>query len=103
VWPDPEKFSPERWLAGNHAAGLDVSGKNFEYGPFGAGRRSCPGITLAMHLVPLALARLVQGFEFETKGDEAMDMSEGLGITLYKVKPIEVFITPRLALDLYEG
>ncbi|KAF7154804.1 hypothetical protein RHSIM_Rhsim01G0251300 [Rhododendron simsii] len=103
VWPDPEKFAPERWLAGNHAAGLDVSGKNFEYGPFGAGRRSCPGLTLAMQMAQLALARLVQGFEFATPGDEAVDMSEGMGITLPKAKPIEVLITPRLASDLYEG
>ncbi|KAI8574227.1 hypothetical protein RHMOL_Rhmol01G0338400 [Rhododendron molle] len=103
VWPDPEKFAPERWLAGNHAAGLDVSGKSFEYGPFGAGRRSCPGLTLAMQVAQLALARLVQGFEFATLGDEAVDMSEGLGITLPKAKPIEVLITPRLASDLYEG
>ncbi|KAG5567238.1 hypothetical protein RHGRI_002705 [Rhododendron griersonianum] len=93
VWPNP----------GNHAAGLDVSGKNFEYGPFRAGRRSCPGLTLAMQVAQLALARLVQGFEFATPGDEAVDMSEGLGIALPKVKPVEVLITPRLASDLYEG
>ncbi|KAG5567235.1 hypothetical protein RHGRI_002702 [Rhododendron griersonianum] len=103
VWPDPEKFAPERWLAGNHAAGLDVTGKNFEYGPFGAGRRSCPGLALGMQVAHLALARLVQGFEFATPGDEAVDMSEGLGITMPKVKPVEVLITPRLASDLYEG
>ncbi|XP_058206396.1 nicotine N-demethylase CYP82E3-like [Rhododendron vialii] len=103
VWPDPEKFAPERWLAGNHAAGLDVSGKNFEYVPFGAGRRSCPGLALGMHVAQLALARLVQGFEFATPGDEAVDMSEGLGISLPKVKPIDVLITPRLASELYEG
>ncbi|KAG5566717.1 hypothetical protein RHGRI_002311 [Rhododendron griersonianum] len=103
VWPDPEEFVPERWLAGNHAAGLDVSGKNFEFGPFGSGRRSCPGATFAMQVTQLTLARLIQGFELATPGNEAVDMSEGLGITLPKVRPLEVVITPRLSSDLYEG
>ncbi|XP_058185709.1 nicotine N-demethylase CYP82E4-like [Rhododendron vialii] len=103
VWPDPEEFLPERWLAGNHAAGLDVSGKNFEFGPFGSGRRSCPGATFAMQVTQLTLARLIQGFELATPGNKAVDMSEGLGITLPKVRPLEVVITPRLSSDLYEG
>lgn len=103
VWTDPEKFVPERWLEGNHAAGLDVSGSNFEFSPFGSGRRSCPGATFALQVSHLTLARLIQGFEFATPGNEPVDMSEGLGITLPKVKPVEVLITPRLASDLYEG
>ncbi|KAE9444740.1 hypothetical protein C3L33_23362, partial [Rhododendron williamsianum] len=103
VWPDPEKFVPERWLEGNHAAGLDVYGSNYEFGPFGSGRRSCPGSMFAMQVSQLALARLIQGFEFATPGNEPVDMSEGVGATLPKVKPIEVLITPRLASDLYEG
>jgi cytochrome P450 len=103
IWTDPEKFVPERWLEGNHAAGFDVSGINYEFEPFGSGRRSCPGTTFATQVTHLTLARLIQGFEFATPGNERMDMSEGLGITLPKVKPIEVLITPRLASDLYEG
>lgn len=103
VWPDPEMFVPERWLEGNHASGMDVSGKNFEFCPFGSGRRSCPGITFAMQVTQLTLARLIQGFEIATPGNEMVDMSEGLGITLPKVRPLEVVITPRLASYLYEG
>ncbi|KAH7863820.1 hypothetical protein Vadar_022321 [Vaccinium darrowii] len=103
IWTDPEKFVPERWLEGNHAAGFDVSGINYEFGPFGSGRRSCPGTTFALQVVQLTLARLIQGFELATPGNEPVDMSEGLGITLPKAKPIEVLITPRLASDLYEG
>ncbi|KAF7152786.1 hypothetical protein RHSIM_Rhsim01G0216500 [Rhododendron simsii] len=103
VRPDPEEFVPERWLAGNHAAGVDVSGKNFELSPFGSSRRSCPGTTVAMQVTQLTLARLIQGFELATPGNEAVDMSEGLGMTLPKVKPLEVVITPRLSSDLYEG
>ncbi|KAH7862337.1 hypothetical protein Vadar_003392 [Vaccinium darrowii] len=103
VWTDPEKFVPERWLEGNHAAGLDVSGSNFEFGPFGSGRRSCPGATFAMQVTHLTLARLIQGFDFATPGNEPVDMTEGLGVTLPKVKPVEVLMTPRLASDLYEG
>ncbi|KAE9445456.1 hypothetical protein C3L33_22646, partial [Rhododendron williamsianum] len=103
VWPDPEKFVPERWLEGNHAAGLDVYGSTYEFSPFGTGRRSCPGNTFAMQVTQLTLARLIQGFEFATPGNEPVDMSEGWGVTLPKVKPLEVLITPRLASFLYEG
>jgi cytochrome P450 len=103
IWTDPEKFVPERWLEGNHASGFDVFGNNYEFNPFGSGRRSCPGITLASQVTQLTLARLIQGFELATPGNEPVDMSEGSGITLPKVKPIELLITPRLASDLYEG
>ncbi|WMV36119.1 hypothetical protein MTR67_029504 [Solanum verrucosum] len=74
---------------------------NFEFIPFGSGRRSCPGITFAMQVTHLTLARLLQGFNFSTLGDLPVDLTVGNSITLPKANPLEVFVMPRLAPMLY--
>ncbi|KDP26346.1 hypothetical protein JCGZ_17504 [Jatropha curcas] len=100
VWADPEEFKPERFLTDN--ANLDVSGQHFEYLPFGAGRRSCPGLNFAMQVMNITLARLLQAYDFRTPGNEPVDMTEGKGIALPKITPLEVVLTPRLAPELYQ-
>ncbi|KAK9944741.1 hypothetical protein M0R45_010293 [Rubus argutus] len=99
VWSDPEVFSPERFLTSQ--AGVDASGQHFEFIPFGSGRRVCPGITFAFQVIHLTLARLIQGFELGTPLDKAVDMTEGLGISMPRATSLEVILTPRLASQLY--
>ncbi|KAG8371713.1 hypothetical protein BUALT_Bualt13G0116800 [Buddleja alternifolia] len=50
----------------------------------------------------LTLARLLQGFNISTPMGVPVDMEEGLGIALPKLKPLEVILTPRLPRELYE-
>lgn len=101
IWSEPEKFSPERFLTTQ--AELDVSGQHFEFTPFGSGRRSCPGITFAMQVTHLTLARILQGFDFTTPSNLPVDMTEGQGMTLSKINPVEVLMNPRLPSELYEN
>ncbi|MQL82674.1 hypothetical protein Taro_015143 [Colocasia esculenta] len=102
VWgPDAEEFRPERFLVTGETAGMDVRGQQFEYLPFGSGRRICPGITFALQVMQLTIARLVHGFEMGTPDGEALDMGEGLGLILTKATPLEVLVTPRLPPHLY--
>ncbi|PHU15726.1 hypothetical protein BC332_16931 [Capsicum chinense] len=99
-WPEPEKFLPERFLTTK--AKVDVYGKDLEFIPFGSGRRSCPGITMAMQVTYLSIARLLQAFDFETLDDGPVDMTEGPGFTAVKKTPLELVVKPRM-LPLYYG
>lgn len=100
LWSDPDSFYPERFLTSH--VGVDGSGQHFEFIPFGSGRRSCPGMTFALQVTHFTLARLLQGFELSTPWDAPVDMSEGLGITLPRVSPVEVVLSPRLPAELYQ-
>ena len=80
---DPLSFEPERFLASN----LDYKGRDFEFIPFGAGRRICPGLPLAQRMVNLMLASILHSFNWKLpKGvtPENLDMTEQFGITLKK-------------------
>ncbi|XP_077216361.1 xanthotoxin 5-hydroxylase CYP82C4-like [Tasmannia lanceolata] len=100
VWSDPFDFRPERFLTVGHME-IDFMGPDFEYTPFGSGRRSCPGMSHALHVINLMLARLLQSFDMATPTDSPVDMTESIGITLPKATPLEVLFTPRLPSELY--
>ncbi|OVA15435.1 Cytochrome P450 [Macleaya cordata] len=101
VWSDPLEFKPDRFLTNNNHMDVDVRGKNFELIPFGSGRRSCPGTSLALQVVHLTLARLIHGFDFKLPSDAPIDMTESAGLTNIKATPLEVMVTPRLPSKLY--
>ncbi|KAJ6722503.1 CYTOCHROME P450 FAMILY PROTEIN [Salix koriyanagi] len=62
VWTNPSAFLPERFLTSH--ADVDVRGQQFELIPFGSGRRSCPGVSFALQVLHLTLARLLHSFRF---------------------------------------
>ncbi|KAF3677428.1 Cytochrome 71A2 [Capsicum annuum] len=93
VWENPEEFRPERFLNSD----INVRGLNFELIPFGAGRRGCPGITFAITVNELALARIVHKFDFALpKGieEEELYMTESTGITISRKSPLLAIATP---------
>ncbi|XP_030462675.2 cytochrome P450 CYP82D47-like isoform X2 [Syzygium oleosum] len=100
IWPNPDEFEPERFLTTHE--NVDMRGHNFELIPFGAGRRSCPGTSLALHTVHLTLASLLQSFEISTVSDEVMDMTESPGLLNMKASPLEVMLIPRLDQKVYQ-
>ncbi|MCD7464890.1 hypothetical protein HAX54_000160 [Datura stramonium] len=87
-WEDPLVFKPERFLS----LDLDMQGQDFELISFGAGRRICPGLPLALRLVPLMLGSLLNSFDWklEGTGPEELDMGEKFGFTLAKARPLRV-------------
>nr|QUN00529.1 cytochrome P450 82C60 [Tripterygium wilfordii] len=100
IWEDPYEFRPERFLTTHKH--IDIKGQNFELLPFGSGRRMCPGVLFAFQILQLTLANLLHGFDFATPNDEPIDMTESIGLTNFKVTPLEVLLTPRLPPHLYE-
>uniref|UniRef100_A0ACD5TPY8 Uncharacterized protein n=1 Tax=Avena sativa TaxID=4498 RepID=A0ACD5TPY8_AVESA len=84
-WEKPEEFVPERFLEGGAAAAVDMKGKDFQFVPFGAGRRICPGLNFGLATVEIMLANLVYRFDWELplgmeRGD--IDMTEVFGLAV---------------------
>ncbi|KAL4568675.1 hypothetical protein LXL04_024290 [Taraxacum kok-saghyz] len=87
LWNDALNFVPERFLT----SGLDVRGRDFELIPFGAGRRICPGLPLAVRMLHVMLGSLLNSFNWNLDsglGHHEFDMNEKFGITLQKDNPL---------------
>jgi trans-cinnamate 4-monooxygenase len=78
LWEKPEEFRPERFLGEEKSVDATVGGKvDFRFLPFGVGRRSCPGIILALPILALIVGKLVRSFEMvPPPGVEKLDVSE---------------------------
>ncbi|KAL7224048.1 hypothetical protein ACSBR1_025492 [Camellia fascicularis] len=89
TWPNATSFMPERFLDSE----IDFRGRDFEFIPFGAGRRICPGLPLAIRMIPLMLGSLINSFDWKLENGiatEDLDMEDRFGITLQKDQPLRV-------------
>lgn len=77
-WTEPEIFEPERF----NESPLDVNGNHFQFTPFGAGRRICPGINFSMASMELCLAQLLCHFDWKLVdgvSPQELDMTVNFG------------------------
>ncbi|CAJ2640006.1 unnamed protein product [Trifolium pratense] len=80
-WIDPDKFYPERFIDSS----IDFKGNNFEYIPFGAGRRICPGINYGLANVEQTLALLLYHFDWRLPNgmkNEELELKDEFGATM---------------------
>ncbi|GAB4856966.1 hypothetical protein Ancab_040507 [Ancistrocladus abbreviatus] len=96
LWENPNSFRPERFLASE----IDVKGRDFQLIPFGAGRRICPGLPLALRMLHLMLGSLIHFFDWDLENGvkpENMDMDDLLvSISLRKAQPLRAIPLPVL-------
>ncbi|WCJ33079.1 cytochrome P450 family 71 subfamily B polypeptide 35 [Euphorbia peplus] len=88
-WEEAEKFNPERFLDSS----IDYRGTNFEYLPFGAGRRICAGITYGMMNVEFPLAQLLFHFDWKLPTGitpENFSMQEVFGIAVQRKNDLDL-------------
>jgi cytochrome P450 len=100
VWKNPLEFNPDRFMGSI----VDVRGRHFEVIPFGAGRRICVGMSMAIRMIQLMLATLLHSFDFSLPNgqqSEMLDMEEAFGLTMHKAMPLLVVPVARLPLHLY--
>lgn len=96
VWKDAESFKPARFLKDGAP---NFKGSNFEFIPFGSGRRSCPAMQFGFHALEMAAAHLLHCFTWElqdgTKPGE-LDMSDAFGLTAPHATTLKAVPSPRL-------
>ncbi|KAL6177541.1 hypothetical protein ACLB2K_049067 [Fragaria x ananassa] len=94
TYKNPEEFERERFLTQND---IDYRGNDFQLIPFGAGRRTCPGIQFTTAVNEIALANILHKFNWElpdgAKGQD-LDMTESTGITTHRKNPLKVVAVP---------
>ncbi|KAJ6714607.1 P450 putative-RELATED [Salix viminalis] len=101
LWENPLEFRPERFLNADSGT-FDYSGNNFQYLPFGSGRRVCAGIPLAEKMLMLLQASLLHSFEWKLPAGGVLELSDRYGIVIKKMEPLIVIPSPRLCnLELY--
>ncbi|CAK8562305.1 unnamed protein product [Lathyrus sativus] len=93
VWENPLEFKPERFMSQDIK--FDVRGQNFEFMPFGTGRRTCPGTSSTLQVVPTNLAAMIQCFEWKVAGDGKVNMEEKAAMSLPRAHPLMCVPIPR--------
>lgn len=96
-WDEPEKFYPERFLD----SPIDFKGRDFQFIPFGSGRRICPGIAFAIASLELVIANLVHQFDWALPNgmdETSLDMTEAPGqlAVQHRKNPLLAIPTPRV-------
>ena len=92
-WHDAESFFPERF----EDSKFDYKGSRFEYLPFGAGRRRCPGDTFGLAALELIVARLLYYFKWTLPNGmqrDEINMDVNIALSMRRKNPLYLVASP---------
>ncbi|KAF7809415.1 cytochrome P450 89A2-like [Senna tora] len=98
VWEDPMEFKPERFSRKSQGedGGFDLKGHSeIKMMPFGAGRRICPAISMALLHIEYIVANLIRDFKWTLQDGCDVDMSEKQAFTVVMNNPVKPCVSPR--------
>lgn len=94
-WDNPREFRPERFENIN----LNYNGTYFEFNPFGAGRRQCPGIQFGSSVMEMALTNFLYHFNWRLPDGSSLvsfDMSEKFGLAVSRRYDLQLRAIPHV-------
>ncbi|KAL4619912.1 hypothetical protein ACB092_06G115100 [Castanea dentata] len=94
-WVNADCFQPERFCG----TFVEFKGTDFEFLPFGAGRRMCPGITFGIATIELAITQLLYHFDWKLPNEikpEELDMTENFGSTCRRRNDLYLIASSRI-------
>jgi len=92
-WNEPERFYPERFIN----VSTDFKGTDFEFIPFGAGKRMCPGMLFATANTEFPLAQMLYHFDWKPADGlepENLDMTESFGGAVKRKRDLNLIPIP---------
>uniref|UniRef100_A0A0D9XRY6 Uncharacterized protein n=1 Tax=Leersia perrieri TaxID=77586 RepID=A0A0D9XRY6_9ORYZ len=81
-WDKAEEFIPERFV--DSMSSVNFRGNDYQYLPFGSGRRMCPGMNFGIAVVEIMLANLMWKFDWTLPRGMEIDMSEVFGLSVHR-------------------
>uniref|UniRef100_A0A668RVG4 unspecific monooxygenase n=1 Tax=Oreochromis aureus TaxID=47969 RepID=A0A668RVG4_OREAU len=90
IWPEPEKFKPERFSKENKET-IDP----YTYMPFGAGPRNCIGMRFALVVMKLAIVEILQRYSFSVCKETEIPIELDIQGLLQPKQPIKLKLVPR--------
>ncbi|XP_041790283.1 cytochrome P450 3A40-like [Chelmon rostratus] len=90
LWPEPEKFKPERFSKENKGT-IDP----YTYMPFGAGPRNCIGMRFALVSMKLALVEILQRYSFSVCKETEIPLELDSPGLISPKNPIKLKLVPR--------
>ncbi|XP_021727957.1 cytochrome P450 89A2-like [Chenopodium quinoa] len=99
LWESPMQFKPERFLSIQGTEEFDVTGRReIKMMPFGAGRRMCPAIGLAILHLQYFVVNLVWNFKWEAIEGDEIDLSEKQEFSIVMKHPLHAHISPKITI-----
>jgi cytochrome P450 len=92
-WVEPDMFHPERFVGDTR----DFKGNDFDFIPFGTGRRICPGMGFGLANIELGLASLLFYFDWSLPEGiipSELDMTETMEVTARRKADLLLSATP---------